>query len=238
MILLFISYTTPFSLCLFFFLSGTYFVSFLALSLCSFTQRSTFEDLVAEGLVPDIAKTLQQQNSQAMETEALDRVKLFHTMTHAERQTLLGVMGRKIYNDGDVIIRENNRAERFYVIVTGMVRVMVADTGEIGGQRQVTEYHANDYFGETGLLHSAPRSATCIAVGSVKVLFLHKLNFMAMIPQTICRSLDAAGTLARIGASVKETQAIASSSFVSDFSRRQSLSSAVAEARNWKGNDY
>ena len=129
---------------------------------CLCMNRTTFEELVDEGLVPDISKTLKEQGSKAMETEALDRVKLFHSMTQKERLQVVNVMGRRVYNDGDVIIKEGEKADSFYVVVTGMVRVMVSDAGEIGGQRQVTEYYANDYFGETGLLYGAPRSASVI----------------------------------------------------------------------------
>ena len=66
---------------------------------------------------------------------------------------------------------------------------------------------------------------------------LHKLNFMAMIPEDIIRTLDAEGTMNRIGDAVKETEALSNSPFVSDYSRRQTLSSAVAEARHSQNQD-
>lgn len=117
--------------------------------------------------------------------------------------------------------------------MTGYVKVVVEDKGEVTGYRQIVMYQNNDYFGETGLLHSARRSASCIAVGRVRVLYLAKLNFEAIIPDPILKRLDALGTLCRIENTLRETDAIyASSSFVSDFSRRQCFESTIAEARN------
>jgi hypothetical protein len=97
-------------------------------------------------------------------------------------------------------------------------------------------YRSNDYFGETGILQSATRSASCIAVGKVRVLYLAKLNFKAVIPDQVLQRLDAVGTICRIESTLKETDAIHASSFVSDFSRHQCFSSTIAEARNQKQN--
>ena len=199
---------------------------------CLYMNRETFESLIEEGLVQNLIQASSALNSEIMEREVLEKVQLFKSLTQEQRTNVLDVMGRRVYKDGDVIIKQNDKADFFYVIVTGQVRVTVADAGEIGGQRQVKMYRSNDYFGDTGLLYGAPRSASCIAVGNVRCLSLHKINFMVLIPETILKHLDANGILGRIGDVLKENQAIRSSHFVSDFSRRATLASTMYEARN------
>ena len=199
---------------------------------CLYMNRETFESLIEDGHVQNLIQASSALNSDIMEREVLEKVQLFKSLTQEQRTNVLDVMGRRVYKDGDVIIKQNDKADFFYVIVTGQVRVTVADAGEIGGQRQVKMYRSNDYFGDTGLLYGAPRSASCIAVGNVRCLSLHKINFMVLIPETILKHLDANGILGRIGDVLKENQAIRSSHFVSDFSRRATLASTMYEARN------
>ena len=61
---------------------------------------------------------------------------------------------------GDVVIRQGDAADRFYVIGSGSF-VVTSDAGE--GARELRTLGVDDVFGERGILAHAPRSATVTA---------------------------------------------------------------------------
>ena len=61
---------------------------------------------------------------------------------------------------GDIVIRQGDPGEMFYLIRSGRVEVVVADGAE---QRTVAELGEGQYFGEAALLRDEPRNATIIA---------------------------------------------------------------------------
>ena len=61
---------------------------------------------------------------------------------------------------GDVVIRQGDPADRFYVIDSGSF-VVTSDAGD--GARELRTLGVDDVFGERGILAHAPRSATVTA---------------------------------------------------------------------------
>jgi len=78
------------------------------------------------------------------------------------------------YADGDVIIREGDPGDRFYILDSGKVEVMQA------GQ-PVRELVRGDSFGEIALLRDVPRTASVMAVGPVEVCALDHDAFVAAV---------------------------------------------------------
>jgi CRP-like cAMP-binding protein len=78
------------------------------------------------------------------------------------------------YEPGDVIIREGEPGERFYVIVEGRTRASK------DGQ-QLREMGAGDSFGEIALLRRIPRTATITAISRVEVRLLAREEFLAAV---------------------------------------------------------
>src|SRR5260370_42431702 len=68
------------------------------------------------------------------------------------------------YNQNQVICKEGDEADAFYLIRSGMVRVSNALPG---GEIVRTYLSRGDYFGEIGLLRSIKRTATCTALDAV-----------------------------------------------------------------------
>ena len=66
----------------------------------------------------------------------------------------------RTYRDGEVIIRQGEAAENFYIIETGTARATKARNGM---EEEVAVLHAGEYFGEIGLLCQVPRMATVTA---------------------------------------------------------------------------
>jgi len=75
---------------------------------------------------------------------------------------------------GDVIIREGDEGDRFYLLVEG--EAVVESKG-----REIVRRHLGDYFGEIALLRNVPRTATVRAVTDVEMLTLDREQFLAAV---------------------------------------------------------
>ncbi len=81
---------------------------------------------------------------------------------------------------GEVVIREGDAADRFYIIETGTFVVDQLDPGT-GLQRRLRTMKADEVFGELGLMHGAPRSATVTAEGPGRLLALDGPDFLELL---------------------------------------------------------
>jgi CRP-like cAMP-binding protein/Fe-S-cluster-containing hydrogenase component 2 len=84
------------------------------------------------------------------------------------------------YNQNEVICKEGEEADAFYLIRSGMVRVSQAMPG---GEMVRTYLSRGDYFGEIGLLRSIKRIATCAALDAVDVVKIPGAEFNLMLEQ-------------------------------------------------------
>ncbi len=82
------------------------------------------------------------------------------------------------YNQNQVICKEGEEADAFYLIRSGMVRVSQAMPG---GEMVRTYLSRGDYFGEIGLLRSIKRTATCAALDAVDVVKIPASEFNLML---------------------------------------------------------
>jgi CRP-like cAMP-binding protein/Fe-S-cluster-containing hydrogenase component 2 len=82
------------------------------------------------------------------------------------------------YNQNQVICKEGEEADAFYLIRSGMVRV---SQNMPGGEMVRTYLSRGDYFGEIGLLKSIKRIATCAALDAVDVVKVPGSEFNVML---------------------------------------------------------
>src|SRR3984893_10409703 len=82
------------------------------------------------------------------------------------------------YNQNQIICKEGDEADAFYLIRSGMVRVSNALPG---GDMVRTYLSRGDYFGEIGLLRSIKRTATCAALDAVDVVKIPAADFALML---------------------------------------------------------
>lgn len=75
---------------------------------------------------------------------------------------------------GQVVVEQGDTSDRFFVIVSGTVRAS-ADG------RVLRELGPGDYFGEIGLLHDVPRTATITALSDLVVEGLGRTGFLAAV---------------------------------------------------------
>lgn len=89
----------------------------------------------------------------------------------------VGALG-KLYQDGEIIIRQGDVGNNMYVIQDGQVEVIL----EAGDQEIQLDVHGpGAFFGEMAIFDRDVRSATVRALGEVRVLTVDKKNLMRRV---------------------------------------------------------
>ncbi|MEM9455395.1 MAG: cyclic nucleotide-binding domain-containing protein [Myxococcota bacterium] len=107
----------------------------------------------------------------------------------------LSRLGRDLryFSDRQVVFRQGQPADGAYLLTSGTMRIKFLDS-----QRRVhsmVDLVAPRLFGERGLLRSAPRSGTAVAVGSSETIFipareLRRLHESSAALRELCRALE------------------------------------------------
>ena len=97
-------------------------------------------------------------------------------------ETFLALLNARVelvtFGKGQVICKQGDAADAFYLIRSGMVKVSNAMPG---GEMVRTYLGRGDYFGEIGLLFNQPRTATCTALDTVSLVKIGKDDFEQML---------------------------------------------------------
>jgi CRP-like cAMP-binding protein len=88
-----------------------------------------------------------------------------------------GALG-KIYQDGEVIVRQGDVGECMYVIQDGQVEVVIEDNGI---EVVLAERGEGEFFGEMAIFDRDVRSATVRAKGQVRAITVDKKSFLRRI---------------------------------------------------------
>jgi putative ABC transport system ATP-binding protein len=107
--------------------------------------------------------------------EFLRTVELFKNLTPTEITNIAEKMRRRRYARNEIIIREGDPGEEFFLI--GQGEVDVRKRGEEGTQRHLATLDVGHFFGEQALIADVPRNATCTAASDVEVFVLGKDDF-------------------------------------------------------------
>ncbi len=99
------------------------------------------------------------------------------------------------FRSGDVIVRQGDPADLFYIIVSGRVEVVNHRPG--GEDLILGELGAGEWFGEMALLLGRTRTATIRAAGAedVEVMGLDRDNFQRLMAESDAAKLDVAGVM-------------------------------------------
>lgn len=112
---------------------------------------------------------------------AVARISLCAALGDENLDKLAARATRKLFGDGESIVREGESGESFFILEQGKAAVILgADRGE-RTPMIVAELEPGDYFGEMSLLAGEPRSATVTARGAVAVLEIGHEVFHEMV---------------------------------------------------------
>jgi len=99
-----------------------------------------------------------------IDSERLSRLPFFRGVDQPILEDIARFFQTEVFSTGEVIIREGEKGEKFYVIVRGRVEVTKATTETESGSIQVAVLEDGDHFGEIALLDQIPRTATITAL--------------------------------------------------------------------------
>lgn len=88
-----------------------------------------------------------------------------------------GALG-KVYEDGEVIVRQGEAGDCMYVIQDGQAEVVVEKAGE---EARLAELGEGGFFGEMAIFENEVRMATVRAVGQSRVLTVDEKSFLRRI---------------------------------------------------------
>jgi putative ABC transport system ATP-binding protein len=111
--------------------------------------------------------------------EFLKTVELFKNLTPTEIANVAERTKKRRYKSGEVIIRQGETGEEFFLVASGNVAVMSQQSAE--PDRRMTTLGVGNFFGERALITGERRNATIVADDDVETYVLGKEDFrMAM----------------------------------------------------------
>jgi energy-coupling factor transporter ATP-binding protein EcfA2 len=111
----------------------------------------------------------------------LSRCPAFATLKPEALANLASTMVPERFEAGDVVIRQDDEGDRFYLINQGKVDVL-RDDGQ--GPQKVATLEEGQFFGETSLMEDKPRNATVVATTPLDVYTIDKPRFRQAMEST------------------------------------------------------
>jgi CRP-like cAMP-binding protein len=116
-------------------------------------------------------------------------VPLFAGLSRRHLGKVANVASTKRYAAGGELVRKGDRADAFYVILDGRVRVEVPGRG--------IELGSGDFFGEMALIDGEPRAATVVTLSELHVLMILRSKFLKLLATEPKIALAIMATLTR-----------------------------------------
>ncbi len=104
----------------------------------------------------------------------LRSVFLFRDLTEQDRLVIAPYLEERVLKRGEVLAREGDQGDEFFVLVDGTVRIT-------RGRAHLVDIGPGGHLGELSLTRPTPRSATATALSRVRLFALSRSNFDALI---------------------------------------------------------
>ncbi|KAB5536753.1 hypothetical protein PHYPO_G00111010 [Pangasianodon hypophthalmus] len=119
----------------------------------------------------------------------IECVPLLKSLELSERMKMVDVLGAKTFKDGEQIIKQGDAADCFYIVESGVVKIMIKRKAKAGRPRsgdeevevEVSRCVRGQYFGELALVTNKPRAASVYAVGETKCLVIDVQAFERLL---------------------------------------------------------
>jgi CRP/FNR family cyclic AMP-dependent transcriptional regulator len=108
------------------------------------------------------------------EADFLAKVPIFSLMKRADLERISKQAQRHLFHEGDIIIKENDRDRRLFIILSGEVETVI----NLGSKKETSlgTFGPLSYFGEMSLIDDLVRSASVVAKEDTQVLSLDQWN--------------------------------------------------------------
>ena len=133
----------------------------------------------------------------------LREVPLFSEMDEQEVAGIREIMDEKKFKAGQIIIREGDTGDLFYVVTEGQAEIIVRDAD--GSDVVLHVAGPGDFFGELSMLTNEPRSARVRAAESMTTLVLERDEFFEFLRTHTHAAID---VLVELGGRLHENDRI------------------------------
>lgn len=110
----------------------------------------------------------------ALKREVLMGMPLFSRLSEREILRVLQVVEVRAYVSGEVVIKEGDRGDELFIVLTGQVRVTK-------GEALLTTLGKGEHFGEMALIRALPRSATVTSDGASEIIAIRRADFFDIL---------------------------------------------------------
>lgn len=122
---------------------------------------------------------------------------VFANLPAANIESLLACFRRQAVKRGEVILRQNEPGDYYYVIERGRALV----TREVAGaQVELAELNVGDAFGEEALIAETTRNATVTMLTDGELLRLDNADFVRLLREPLLQRVDAGEAARRVAA--------------------------------------
>ena len=122
-------------------------------------DRETFNNIVKGSII----KTREKNE------KFISKIDILKDLDTMEVQKICDCLQQESYLKGDLIIKEGDIGEKFYLIEDG--NAVAFKTDENGNETEVYQYSSNDYFGELALLNENKRKASIRVISESMTTF-------------------------------------------------------------------
>ncbi|XP_041946024.1 cAMP-dependent protein kinase type II-alpha regulatory subunit-like isoform X2 [Alosa sapidissima] len=138
-------------------------------------DRATFHRLIVRN----------NANKRKMYEAFVESVPLLKSLELSERMKIVDVLGMKSFKDGELIISQGDEAHCFYIVESGVVKIMMKSKTKAGPMAneevEIARCSRGQYFGELALVTNKPRAASVYAVGETKCLVMDVQAFERLL---------------------------------------------------------
>jgi len=108
------------------------------------------------------------------------RIFLFQDLSDEELALISAITAERDFSQGDVIFKEGEVGDAFYMVLEGRVRISKDIAG--AGEEALAILDKGSYFGEMALIDEFPRSASAIAHTDCRLLLMDRFDFLQLLP--------------------------------------------------------
>ncbi|KAA0711703.1 cAMP-dependent protein kinase type II-alpha regulatory subunit [Triplophysa tibetana] len=138
-------------------------------------DRATFHTLIVK----------MNAKKRKMYESFIESVPLLTSLQLSERMKLVDVLGMKSFKNDDQILKQGDKADCFYIVESGEVKIMIksktAAGRRVNEEVEISRCTAGQYFGELALVTNKPRAASVYASGETRCLVIDVQAFERLL---------------------------------------------------------
>ena len=111
----------------------------------------------------------------------LNAIPIFGNLNDMQLANIGSHMDVRVYEKGDCILREGDRGDSMFVIISGQVKVYSVESGDRSREVILKTLGPGEFFGELPLFDQEPRSASVAAMDQCRLQILSYASFRRSI---------------------------------------------------------